>query len=177
MNRKTFLATIISGIAIWLVMPKHKVRSIFKRLKKRPAPDRHVLKTTAAIAEYIYPEDEEAGAISLGIRNFFTLQLTTSYYRKRIPGVVRLVDYLDRECGKMCGRDFVYAETEIKKKLLDSIASGEKDRVSIKIRKDLFALIDLTLEGCFSDPMHGANKNRQAWQLMGGTIREEWFYA
>ena len=177
MNRKTFIATIVSGICIWLLIPAHRVRSIYNRFKKTPAPGKHVLKTIATVAEYIYPEDDDAGALSLGIRNFFSLQLTTPYYRKLLPGVNRLVDYLDKESRMICGKDFLYATPEIKKKLLDSIASGEKDQVSIEIGKDFLALIDLTLEGCFSDPMYGGNKNRQAWNLLGGTIREEWFYA
>ena len=177
MSRKTFIAVIISGIGIWLLIPTLKVRSIYNRLKKPSGPKKHVLKTIATIAEYIYPEDEDPGAMSLGIRNFFTLQLITPYYRKLIPGINRLVDYLDKESGRICGKDFLYATPEIKKKLLDSIASGEKDEASVEIRKDFYALIDLTLEGCFSDPMYGGNKNKQAWNLLGGTIRQEWFYA
>lgn len=177
MNRKTFIATIISGICIWLLIPAHKVRSIYNRLKKTPAPGKHVLKTITAIAEFIYPEDEGQGAMSLGIRNFFNLQLTTPYYKMLIPNIIRLVNYLDTESRKICGKCFVYAEYEMRKKLIDSIGSGEKDRVNSKIRNDFNVLIDLTLEGCFSDPMYGGNRNKQAWNLLGGTIKEEWFYA
>lgn len=177
MNRKTFIATIISGICICLLTPAHKVRSIYNRLKKPSGPNEHELKTAAIIAEYIYPEDNAPGALSLGIQNFFTVQLTTPYYKKLIPCIRRLINYLDMESRKVCGKDFLYATTEIQHKLLDSIASGKKDQVSTGIRKDFYKLIDPTLEGCFSDPMHGGNKNKQAWNVMGGTIKEDWFYA
>lgn len=177
MNRNTFIAILLSGISIWLVTPARKVRSIYQRLKKPSGPGEHELKTAAVIAEYIYPEDDAPGALSLGINNFFTIQFATPYYRKYIPSLKRLTSYLDSESKKITGKNFLSTESKIQHELLDSIASGEKGRVNTAIRKDFYTFIELTLEGCFSDPMYGGNKNKQAWNLLGGTIREEWFNA
>ena len=177
MNRKTFLATIISGICIWLLTPAHKVRSIFNRLKKSPCPNEHELKTASRIAEYIYPEDDSPGSVSLGIYNFFTVQFKTSYYQEFIPSIKRLTKYLDSECRKDHGKDFLSSGAMSQNKLLDSIAFEKKNQTNNSAKKDLHTLIDLTLEGCFSDPMHGGNRNKQAWKSLGGSIKEDWFYA
>lgn len=177
MNRKTFLATIISGICIWLLTPAHKVRSIFNRLKKSPCPSEHELETASRIAEYIYPEEGTPGSRSLGIHNFFTVQFKSPYYQEFIPSIKRLTKYLDSECQKDHGKDFLSSETTVQNKLLDSLAFDKKNQINNKPKKDFHTLIDLTLEGCFSDPMYGGNKNKQAWNVMGGTIKEDWFYA
>lgn len=177
MNRKTFIATIISAICIWFLIPAHKVRSIYNRFKKPSSPNEHELKTASRIAEYIYPEDDAPGALSLGINNFFSIQFKTPYYKKYVPLVKCLTNYLDSESQKVNGKNFLSSETKTQNELLDSIAMGKKDHVITNIRKDFYTLVELTLEGCFSDPMYGGNKNKQAWNLLGGTFKEEWFYA
>ena len=177
MNRKTFLATIISAICIWLLTPTHKVRSIFNRLKKPLSPNEHELITASRIAEYIYPEDDSEGALSLGIHNFFTIQFKIPYYRKFITSIKRLTNHVDSESRKLCGKDFIAAEAAVQNRVLDSIADTRKKRIQGTVIKDFHTLINLTLEGCFSDPMHGGNKNKLAWNLLGGTIKEDWFYA
>ena len=177
MKRKTFLATIISGICIWLITPAHIVRSVFNRLKLPSSPNEHELKTASRIAEYIYPEDDSAGALSLGIYTFFFIQFSTPYYQKYLLPVKRLTNYLDSESHKMNKKNFLSSETSVQNKLLDSLASGKKDRARTSINKDFYTLMDLTLEGCFSDPMHGGNRDKRAWKSLGGSIKEDWFNA
>ncbi len=175
MNRRKFIAAGIAGALFWLFIPLHRVRSIFNRLKTRSGLKDNELKTAACIAEYIYPDDDLPGALSLNIENFFFEQFRTPYYRHHIPAVKRLCQYLDRKCRKEHSCGFLTAESSVQNELIQSITSKETIQAYPEIRKDFNALIDITLEGCFSDPMHGGNREKRAWQLLNGTVKEEWF--
>lgn len=175
MKRRACIATIISGLLICFFIPYHKVRSYFHRLKRHSKPDEHELKTAACISEHIYPEDDSPGAMSLRIHNFFSMQFKTAYYKKYVSSVQHITGYLDRESCKKGGKDFLSSEKMDQNLLIESIASGKADRMQPGIQKDFHKLINMTLEGCFSDPMHGGNKDKKAWNILKGSIKEEWF--
>ncbi len=175
MNRRKFVAAGIAGICFWFFIPLHRVRSIFNRLKKRSGPTQNELKTATRIAEYIYPADDLPGATSLGIEIFFSEQFQTPYYRQYIPALKRLCRFLDKKCRKEHSCGFLAADPSIQNELIHTLSSEQTIRQNPGIQKDFNALVDITLEGCFSDPMHGGNREKNAWRILTGTVNEEWF--
>jgi len=175
MNRRGFIAILVAGVGFWLFTPFHKIRSLYNRLKRPAIPGTNEIKIASRVAEYIYPEDDTSGARSLGIENFFINQFRTPYYQHYIPSVQRITRFLDRECKKEHGCKFLSSEPPIQNQLIQTITSTETIQQYPEIQKDFNALVDITLEGCFSDPRHGGNREKKAWQLLNGTINEEWF--
>jgi hypothetical protein len=175
MNRKTFLATMISGLLLWLLVPAHRIRQLFNHLKKPSRPNKHELETLVALSEIIYPEDSTLGARSLGIHNFFIVQFQDAYYKKNLPLMIRLVQGFDKESQKNWKRDFVSLGRKFQDKLAHSVVSGAMEKRYPGIQKDFYSLIDITLEGCFADTIHGGNKNKQAWNIMRDSFKVEWF--
>lgn len=175
MNRKTFLATMIAGLLFWLLIPFHRVRLLFNRLKKESDLTTKDLKTLVAVSELIYPEDSSPGANSLGIHNFFITQFRDEYYKNHLSSVVRLVRCFDRESQQNWKRNFVSLGRKFQDKLVQSVVSGAMEKRNPGVQKDFYTLIDITLEGCFSDSIHGGNKNRQAWNILKDSFKVEWF--
>jgi len=175
MKKRTFLGILASFAGFWLLFPFSKVTSLFNRLKVRPLSD-HELRTAALIAEYIYPEDSEPGASALDIDTYCANQSATLYFRRYIPSLQRVTAYLDAACRKAGQSGFPAMHPEDRAVLLDLIASGKADLRCPGIQKDFFAIIDMTIEGCFSDPLHGGNRNARAWQILDGTFKKDWMY-
>lgn len=175
MRRRTWIAVIIAGISFWLIIPLYRIRLLFNRLRVSPGPDGHSIETAAHIAEFIYPADAAPGALALNIHRFFTEQFVTLYYYRHGVSLQRLMKYVDTQARISGARDFLSAEKSVQDQILQRVTSGEDDETSQEIQRGFYALVDMTLEGCFSDPRHGGNCNKQAWRLLGGTIKEEWF--
>jgi len=175
MKKRTFLGILVSLTGFWLLFPVSKVTSLFNRLKTRPLSD-HELQTAALIAEYIYPEDSDPGASALGIDTYCANQSSTSYFRRHIPSLRRVTACLDAESRKTDHSDFSAMHPEDRAAFLDLIASGKADHLYLGIRNDFYTLVDMTIEGCFSDPLHGGNRNARAWQILDGTFKKEWMY-
>ncbi len=165
----------VSGLFVWLLVPAHRVRLLFNHLKKPSFPSEHELKTLASIAEIIYPEDSTHGAQSLGIANYFITQFRETYYKKSISIMQRLVLCLDKESQKNNKTDFISSENDFQNKLINLIVTGNMENYYPGVQKDFNNLVDITLEGCFSDQVHGGNKNREAWKLMKESFKVEWF--
>ncbi len=177
MNRRSFLAIIHMGVGFWLLTPFHKIRSLYNRLKGPACPDTAEIKIASRIAEYIYPESDTPGAVSLGIENFLINQFRTPYYRHYIPSLRRITRYCNKRCMKDYSCTFLAADAEIQRQVVHTITASETVRQYPEILDDFNSLIDITLEGCFADPRHGGNREKRAWQILGGTINEEWFNA
>lgn len=175
MNRRGFLAVIVAGVGFWVFTPFYKIRALYNRLKRPAIPDTNEIKIASRIAEYIYPEDDTPGALLLGIENFFINQFGIPYYQHHIPAVQRITRYLDRKCKKEHACKFLTADSHIQNQLIKTITSAETIQQYPEIQRDFNTLVDITLEGCFSDPTHGGNREKRAWQLLNGTINEEWF--
>ena len=175
MKKRTFLGILASFAVFWLLFPVSKATSLFNRLKIHPLSD-HELQTAALIAEYIYPEDSEPGASALGIDTYCANQSTALYFRRYIPPLQRITEYLDAASRKAGKNGFSAMHPEGRVALLDFIASGKADHLYPGIRNDFYTLVDMTIEGCFSDPLHGGNRNARAWQILDGTFKKEWMY-
>jgi hypothetical protein len=175
MNRRGFIATVVTGALFLFFTPYHKIRRLYNRLKRPASPGVREIRILSRIAEYIYPEDETSGALSLGIENFFISQFSTPYYHQYVPAARRLCRFLDRITNSRYGCDFLSAEPDKQSQLMQGFISPVTMQQYPEAREDFSMLVDCTIEGCFSDPTHGGNREKKAWQMLNGTVNEEWF--
>ncbi len=176
MKRRSFVAVIGCGILFCFLIPVHKVRSLFLRLRKSSLPNEHELKTATCIAEYIYPEDGSSGAISLGIQNFISVQFNTPYYKKYSSSLKHLILCIDLEAQSMGKNDFLSLSKNLQLEIINNFSSQIVEKKYPGVQMEFNQLIDMTLEGCFSDPMHGGNKKKDAWRMMKDHLKYEWFH-
>lgn len=134
--------------------------------------------------ELIYPEDDNGpGAITLGAPYFIDKQLASPWgintddYRKGPfqPGEVPLdkaeimlqgVRKLNEVAGKEHdGSVFKDLTEEQQLAILTSFEAGDV-KMDLVNSAAFFALLrTLTLQGCFSDPLYGGNKNMAGWKM------------
>lgn len=175
MKRRAFFSVIASGLCFWIMMPGHRIRHLFAKYKRPIGLGSHDITTLSHIAEYIYPKDDESsGALSLGVENFFTIQMQTSYYKEHIQAMKSLVVYCDKQAMKINRKNFILSDINIKNEILDSLRKAKQNSKQAFVKNNFHELINLTLEGCFSHPVHGGNKEKQAWEFLGNTFKEEW---
>lgn len=152
-----------------------ETRSFFKRKE-----DFDVLNHAV---ECIFPEDDNGpGAIKLGVPNFIDKQLAGPWgYNKKmymkkpfqknetpltkremfLQGVRKINEVSQKEYDE----DFVDLDEDEQVKILESF---EKDDVKMKnLSSNVFfeTLKQSTLEGAYSDPMYGGNKNMNGWVM------------
>jgi hypothetical protein len=174
MNRRNVLTALIACVGMALSVPQHKLRSLFNRFKRDPWPDSETIETLSIVAEYIYPRNEGPGALDLGIKTFFTMQLGTDYYRQNMVRINRFAHYLNARADTLSHVTFARLDGGRQKKILDEISERISDRISPQIGEDFGYLIQVTLEGCFCSPRHGGNREKKAWHVLGGSFKEDW---
>lgn len=135
-------------------------------------------------AELIYPEDEHGpGAITLGAPYFIDKQLASPWgisaddYRKgpfqkgevpldkaeiMLQGVRKLNEVAEKEHD---GELFKALTEEQQIAILTSFQAGEVEMDLVNSAAFFALLRTLTLQGCFSDPLYGGNKNMAGWKM------------
>jgi gluconate 2-dehydrogenase gamma chain len=177
MQRRHFLtlsATTMGGVLIY---------SLDRKLSRLSAQDKTVriplhffdeteaLIVAAAVAR-IFPSDEAGpGAQEAGVVVYIDRQLAGPYGRdsdRYLQGPfesgIPEVGYQ----GKTTRRD-IYREGVKKLGAFDRLAAAEQDSALKEIESsEFFGLLrQHTIEGMFSDPMHGGNIDMVGWQLIG----------
>ena len=117
--------------------------------------------TLAAACERLLPRDEDPGAIDLGVPGYVDAALAEEAMTSwREPMRAGLAD-LDARARASARTAFHLATSAEQDEILTAVQNaGEAG--------DFFArLINLTLEGAFGDPVHGGNRDRAGWQLVG----------
>lgn len=139
--------------------------------------------TLAAAAEVIFPEDEHgAGAIGLGVHYYIDKQLATPWgsntddYRKRpflegetpltrgdimLTGLRKLNEVSQTKHNEL----FRELEESIQIEILQSFEVGEVEMKLVSSASFFALLRQLTLEGCYSDPLYGGNKDMEGWKM------------
>jgi len=118
----------------------------------------------SAACERIMPHDEDPGAIGVGVPEYIDGILQTKQLEKMrddfVPGILAL----NRRSVGLFGTSFAKAKPEQQDELLHIFqTSGPKTGES-----HFFELLTvLTLEGFFSDPSYGGNRNQEGWKLIG----------
>lgn len=177
MNRRSFIAIFVFFIFFLLCIPLHRVRAVFNRLKQQSFPDDDSLKTLVQVSECLFPKDQHPGAQALDIETFLAIQCKTAYFRNRMPALRRIIDYVNNESLLLGQKSFTASSGDIRNQIIGRVFSNSVNQQYPQILDDFYTMIDITIEGCFSDPMHGGNKQKLAWNMLNGSIKEEWFYA
>ncbi len=138
--------------------------------------------------ERIYPEDDNGpGAIGLGVPYFIDKQLAGKWgvnakdYRQgpfkeseptadmssltRGELFILGLRKIDEESQKRFKETFAKIEAEQKDEILTDFADGNVDMKGIGSNKFFDLLRSATLEGAYSDPMYGGNRNMEGWKM------------
>jgi gluconate 2-dehydrogenase gamma chain len=148
------------------------------------------LQLTEAAAERIYPKDETGpGAAELGVAFFIDHQMASPWginareYRMGpfVKGEVTQGDYqiirrnelftmglqaMEDASKQKFNKSFTDLADEEKDAILTSLEKGEVTVINDVTGKTFFNLLRrLTIEGVYSDPMYGGNKNMDGWRM------------
>jgi gluconate 2-dehydrogenase gamma chain len=171
----TFSPTALGGLLVFTLDRKplrvHAQSGKTIRVPLRFFDEREALIIAAAVAR-IFPSDETGpGAPEGGVVLYIDRQLAGPYGRDRYrytqppfePGVPE-----QGYQGKATPRE-LYRAGLVTLAGLDSLAPAEQDARLQKIEGTYFfeLLRQHTLEGMFSDPMHGGNTDLIGWQIIG----------
>lgn len=160
--------------------PAEEARMFFTRFE-----DFVVLEQTT---ERIYPEDDNGpGAIGLGVPYFIDKQLAGNWgvnakdYRQgpfQEPDPTADMSSLTRgdifiiglrkineESQKRFKETFNNIEAEQQDEILTDFAHGDVDMKGIASNRFFDLLRSATLEGAYSDPMYGGNRNMEGWKM------------
>ncbi len=146
----------------------------------------------AAIVDTFIPRDEVGpGGVELGVVEFIDRQLSGAYgaaARKYMQGPfaagtpeqgsqialnparfyrIGLAE-LDAHCrATRGGKRFVALDPAARNEVLHAMRDGKVDLPSVPARAFLSLLFNNAVEGYFSDPIHGGNRGKAAWKMIG----------
>jgi len=126
----------------------------------------------AAAASRIFPNDDSGpGACEAGVAIYIDRQLAGPYGRDRYRYTQEPFEEAAPEFGyqgKPTPRE-VYKEGLKSLKGFARLSTNEQDKSLQQIESSRFFLLlrQHTIEGMFSDPLHGGNKDMIGWQLIG----------
>jgi hypothetical protein len=136
-----------------------------------------------AMVDRIIPRDEWPSASDVGVVNFFDVQLAADWGRGQ--GLYRQGPYLPGKPSQ--GYQLSYTPSELYRRALahpalasfGSLDAAAQDALLTQLEKDEIALDDIpgrtffvqfrqnTLEGYFTDEIHGGNRDLVGWQMLG----------
>jgi len=124
--------------------------------------------TVESLAERIMPgAPGKPGAREAGVLNYIDLALSGPYadqqdfYRRGLAA-------LDRHCRKAHGGPFLRLGATLQDRVLEALASGEAAEFRWPTAQAFFnTLRTHTMEGMFSDPIYGGNRDFAGWRLVG----------
>lgn len=74
---------------------------------------------------------------------------------------------IDRHCGKRHGKAFCFLAPELQEAILTDLEAGRIDLQIMSSKLFFEMLLRNTMEGFFSDPVHGGNRDKIGWKLIG----------
>ncbi|MFH1762131.1 MAG: gluconate 2-dehydrogenase subunit 3 family protein [bacterium] len=178
MNRRFFLAvtaSVLASVILTIILPFRLLKKIFKIFSISPWLNEHEIKTLTSIAECIYPKDNDPGASELGIKEYFIRQLKTRYYEKDLSKLKNAVFILNSASLSISGVSFYQNSKKIKGSLLNDLAANKIGRYRYNASEVFSIIIDITIEGCFSHPIHGGNKSKNGWEIIKTGFNGKWF--
>ncbi|HYA17843.1 MAG TPA: gluconate 2-dehydrogenase subunit 3 family protein [Bryobacteraceae bacterium] len=133
---------------------------------KAPALTPDQLKLVEAFADRLIPKDENGpGASECGAANYIDRQLA-DYLAPERASFVDGLTATNAYAMKSHGRNFVDLTPEMQDMVLTAIDSGTAEGFA-NSRAFFTRFRRLTLEGTFSDPYYGGNKNFAGWDMIG----------
>jgi gluconate 2-dehydrogenase gamma chain len=123
----------------------------------------------AAACERILPRDENVGAADLGVPGYVDRALSDQRMSHVKDDFIRGLDALMRRAQGQYSKPFPRIPPEAQDGLLTvfkNAAKGSGEGHWYEL------LVVLTMEGAFSDPSYGGNKDRKGWELIGFEVSE-----
>ena len=118
--------------------------------------------TLCAACERILPRDEDPGAGDLDVPVFIDRVLAHDDHRHWGASIREGLTALDGASRQTSAKPFHAADALAQDDLLEDWSDGEPDQAGFFQK-----LVHLVLEGAFSDPIHGGNKDGRGWALIG----------
>lgn len=177
MQRRHFItlsAASVGGVLVYSLDRKLCVVSAQAKSVRIPLhffDETEALNVAAAVSR-IFPSDESGpGAKEAGVVVYIDRQLAGPYGRDRDRYLQGPFEEGARELGYQgkATRREIYREAAKKLSGFDRLPPAEQDAALKQIETtEFFALLrQHTIEGMFSDPMHGGNIEMIGWQLIG----------
>jgi gluconate 2-dehydrogenase gamma chain len=171
----TFSATAVGGLLVFTLdrrpMRVHAQSAAQVRVPLRFFKEKEALIIAAAVAR-IFPSDESGpGATEAGVILYIDRQLAGAYGRDRYRYAQPPFEEGTPEHGyqgKAAPRE-IYREGLTLLRGFDQLAPEAQDARLREIERTYFfrLLRQHTIEGMFSDPMHGGNADLIGWQIIG----------
>lgn len=120
--------------------------------------------TMAAAAERIFPRDEDVGAADLGVPSYIDRALSDRRMSHVRDDFVRGLEALMQRAKAQYQKPFPQLASEQQDALLAEFKNSAKSSGEGHFYELLVVLI---MEGAFSDPSYGGNRDRKGWTLIG----------
>jgi gluconate 2-dehydrogenase gamma chain len=177
MHRRQFLTLSANSLGGVLVYSLDRKSSLLTGQSKRlRIPLRFFseleARTVASAAARIFPSDDSGpGAAEAGVTIYIDRQLAGPYGQDRFRYTQGPFEKAPSELGyqgKATPRE-IYREGLNDLKGFDKLQTVDQDKLLEKMESSLFfkLLRQHTIEGMFSDPIHGGNADMVGWQLVG----------
>ncbi|MEA3177723.1 MAG: gluconate 2-dehydrogenase gamma chain [Gammaproteobacteria bacterium] len=141
----------------------------------------------AAVARLIPADEEWGGAIEAGVPNYMDLQLGGAWgagerlyrsgpWQPGIPGQGYQLPYTPAELfhkalaaihKEPAGAAFAHVTPAQQDEFLKGLQTGSRDLGGVPGNVFFEQLWELTLEGFFSDPVYGGNRDMLSWRMIG----------
>jgi gluconate 2-dehydrogenase gamma chain len=136
----------------------------------------------AAVARLIPKDEAGPGALEAGVPNYIDKQLAGAWgtgerlyrsgpWRPSTPSQGYQLPYTPAELFRTAirGVDATFAKMAPQQQdaYLDSLQKGKVDLAGVPSNAFFESLFDVTIEGFFSDPAYGGNRDMAAWKMIG----------
>jgi gluconate 2-dehydrogenase alpha chain len=125
-------------------------------------------RTVEAIFERLFPADDRGpGATEIGAAVYLDRALDGAYREHRETYRLGL-DALDSASSSQFGKPFAASTAEQQDHLLKQLEDGSLPGVRIPAQREFFELLRAhCIEGLFSDPIYGGNRDKLGWKTLG----------
>ena len=125
------------------------------------------LETGEAVTDQIIPADEQPGAKWAGVVHYIDLALTSDLKELR-PAYSRGIQHLEALAHEVTGRPFAELQFTDQTNVLEKLEQDQTPMTEGLSGREFFELMRKhTLEGFFSGPKHGGNRDSVGWKVLG----------
>ena len=129
--------------------------------------DRRSWQSLELATSRILPTDDLPGAREANVIGFIDRQLALPHLAVFKTEVLMGVGVLDALTRARFERDFADVGDGERDQVLTALAAGDGTMSGFSAAHFFDVLFTLTLEGAFSDPVHGGNRDQAGWTLLG----------
>ena len=133
--------------------------------------DEQQLDTLKALVNAIIPADDWPSGWQAGVGDYLLAQFARDL-ADCLPIYVQWLTALDAEARALCQRPFAELNLAERTRLLESIEQGQvKTAWPMDAAAFFQQIVEHCIEGLYSDPGNGGNKNGVAWDMIGFEVR------